>query len=87
MQLFLEATICNNDHDAANALDNICRRNKPICLERSFPMVLASIDCLFLDRILLKILALTDRPTLFLGLKMTRTQLICDPRLQRAKNL
>ena len=30
MQLFLAAAICNNDHNAANALDNFCRANKPM---------------------------------------------------------
>ena len=52
-----------------------------LCSERIFPMILASTDCLFSERIFPMILVLTDQPTLFLGLEMTRTQLICDPRL------
>ena len=67
MQLFLAATICNKDHNAAKALDNFCRANKPM-FRAHFS------DDFSADRP-------TDRPAHFLGLEMTRTQLICDPRL------
>ena len=53
-----------------------------LCSESIFPMVLVSTDCLFSERIFPMILAPTDRSTHFLGLEMTQTQLICDPRLK-----
>ncbi len=30
MQLFFAAAICNKDHNAASALDDSCRANKPM---------------------------------------------------------
>ena len=69
----------NKDHNAELKRLIIFAARTNLCSERIFPIILASTDCLFPERIFPMILAPTDRPTHFLGLEMTRTQLICDP--------